>query len=247
MIFKNGYKITQLFGNNPSYYDQWDFNGHEGIDLIPNDSDWNVYLPEDGVVVRDTDTPRDNYGNFVTVWNKKNKRAWWFCHLSKNNVKLGQELKAGTIIGVMGNTGNSSGPHLHLGVRESDANGNAINLDNGFKGFINPLPILQKLNEGDLQDENQVLNECKSELDEMRESRNKWKSDFKNLEEEFKKLTLDYKAQEVALEDSRADIEVLQKKIIRLQETIATNKTPLSAYSNSELFDEVLRRVLGKR
>ena len=47
--FKNGYKITQLFGNNPTYYSQWGFKAHEGIDLIPTDSDWNTHSMEDGV------------------------------------------------------------------------------------------------------------------------------------------------------------------------------------------------------
>ena len=40
---KRGYKITQLFGESPTYYSQWGFKAHEGIDLIPTDSDWNIH------------------------------------------------------------------------------------------------------------------------------------------------------------------------------------------------------------
>jgi murein DD-endopeptidase MepM/ murein hydrolase activator NlpD len=40
-----------------------------------------------------------------------------YCHLSKINVKIGDRVDQGTIIGLSGNTGRSSAPHLHWGVR----------------------------------------------------------------------------------------------------------------------------------
>lgn len=42
---------------------------------------------------------------------------WAACHLSRTYVKKGQFVKAGTHIGVTGNTGNSSGPHIHFELR----------------------------------------------------------------------------------------------------------------------------------
>lgn len=147
MIFKNGYKITQNFGERPQYYGQFGLQGHEGLDLIPTDSQWDIYAPEDGVIVRDIDDPRYGgaYGNVIVLLNKQNKRAWWFAHNTENYVKVGQEVKRGDKISKMGATGNVSGAHLHLGLRRADDNGNAINMNNGYQGFINPLPVLLEL------------------------------------------------------------------------------------------------------
>lgn len=147
MIFKNGYKITQKFGNDPDYYKQFGLAGHEGLDVIPNDSDWNIYAVEEGVVVRDVDNPRDYgaYGNLIVIWNKEKKRAWWYAHNNSNQISIGQQVKKGDLISKMGSTGNSSGPHLHLGLRLSDENGVAVNTGNGYSGFINPLPVVEAL------------------------------------------------------------------------------------------------------
>jgi murein DD-endopeptidase MepM/ murein hydrolase activator NlpD len=41
----------------------------------------------------------------------------WYCHLSSMNVSVGQEVTTEDVIGNVGSTGNSSGPHLHVEVR----------------------------------------------------------------------------------------------------------------------------------
>ncbi|UED88434.1 M23 family metallopeptidase [Streptomyces profundus] len=41
----------------------------------------------------------------------------WYCHLSSMNVSAGSEVTTADVIGFVGSTGNSSGPHLHLEVR----------------------------------------------------------------------------------------------------------------------------------
>ena len=45
-------------------------------------------------------------------------------HLSERNVKAGDKVKAGSRVGLSGNTGNSTGAHLHLEIRE---NGKPVN------------------------------------------------------------------------------------------------------------------------
>lgn len=41
----------------------------------------------------------------------------WYCHLSRQDVKVGQNVPEGFQLGLSGNTGNSTGPHLHLETR----------------------------------------------------------------------------------------------------------------------------------
>jgi murein DD-endopeptidase MepM/ murein hydrolase activator NlpD len=157
--FKRGYLITQKFGVNPQNYLPLGFNGHEGIDLVPTDEkgnvlsnqagtdNWDVLAVEDGEVVRDYDDPKaGGYGIYAVVYNSLTKRAWWYGHFSENFVALGAKIKRGDRLGHMGSTGNSTGAHLHLGLRLADNNGNAINTDNGYKGFVNPQEALDSFN-----------------------------------------------------------------------------------------------------
>lgn len=41
----------------------------------------------------------------------------WYCHMSEPRVKKGQKVEEGAELGLSGNTGNSTGPHLHLETR----------------------------------------------------------------------------------------------------------------------------------
>jgi len=56
------------------------------------------------------------YGNLVIVQNGEYQT--YFAHLSKIPVEVGQEVRSGTVVGFSGNTGNSTGPHLHYEVRK---------------------------------------------------------------------------------------------------------------------------------
>lgn len=55
------------------------------------------------------------YGNLVIVENGPYRT--YYAHLSSIPVSVGQQVAAGTIIGLSGNTGNSTGPHLHYEIR----------------------------------------------------------------------------------------------------------------------------------
>lgn len=68
-------------------------------------------------------------------------------HLSKISVKLGQVIREGTVVGLTGNTGKSTGPHLHFAVYEKTTRGYVA---------INPVPWLaagQASGEGRKEDE----------------------------------------------------------------------------------------------
>lgn len=64
-----------------------------------------------------------SYGYLVKV-DHGNGIETWYAHTSKMYVAAGQEVKAGDIIALVGSTGNSTGPHLHLEVR---INGQHVN------------------------------------------------------------------------------------------------------------------------
>ncbi|MEV1082061.1 M23 family metallopeptidase [Streptomyces sp. NPDC050211] len=65
------------------------------------------------------------YGNAVVI-KHGNGTYSQYAHLSKINVKAGQIVKTGQRIALSGNTGNSSGPHLHFEVRTTANYGSAI-------------------------------------------------------------------------------------------------------------------------
>lgn len=92
----------------------WAAGWHTGIDLVcDNDI---IYGTCDGTV---TKIGWDNsYGNYITV-KAPDGKFHWFCHLSKVTCTEGQKISRTTQIGVMGNTGNSTGKHLHFEIRNS--------------------------------------------------------------------------------------------------------------------------------
>lgn len=53
-----------------------------------------------------------SYGRYIAIQNGNEKTL--YAHLSKRNVSAGQNVRAGQLLGYSGNTGNSSGPHLHF-------------------------------------------------------------------------------------------------------------------------------------
>ena len=136
--FEGEFRTTQKFGENPDFYKKFGLKGHEGWD-IATPVGTPILAAHDGVVVRDKDKPTTAYGIYVCIWDDKQNCATYYAHLSKNTVELNQRVGVGEIIGYSGNTGRSTGPHLHFGLVRTDENGYRINRDNGYQGFINPL------------------------------------------------------------------------------------------------------------
>jgi murein DD-endopeptidase MepM/ murein hydrolase activator NlpD len=57
------------------------------------------------------------YGNLVIVENGPYRT--YYAHLSSIPVSVGDQVSAGSIIGLSGNTGHSTGPHLHYEIRKN--------------------------------------------------------------------------------------------------------------------------------
>ncbi|NDZ74384.1 M23 family metallopeptidase [Streptomyces sp. SID10362] len=65
------------------------------------------------------------YGNAIVI-KHGNGTYSQYAHLSRINVKIGQVVKTGQSIAKSGNTGNSSGPHLHFEIRTTPNYGSAV-------------------------------------------------------------------------------------------------------------------------
>ncbi len=156
-LFRSKHRITQIFGPDhfltingveikaSVYYGKYGLKGHEGLDLVPTGTVWDMLCLADGVVVKDEDNAMSGvYGNYVTVWHPKLRKATQYCHLKENYVTDGQIVSIGDKLGLMGNSGNTSGAHAHLNLYDVDDNGIRLNKDNGYNGGIDPLPFLQE-------------------------------------------------------------------------------------------------------
>jgi murein DD-endopeptidase MepM/ murein hydrolase activator NlpD len=118
---KNIYCITQYFGNTPfaSANPQLYRSGtHNGVDFrAPEGTE--ILASADGVVrgVGNTDIvcPNASYGKWILI-DHKNGLSTVYAHLSLIKVSAGQKVERGQLIGYSGNTGSSTGPHLHFTV-----------------------------------------------------------------------------------------------------------------------------------
>ncbi|MET9383756.1 M23 family metallopeptidase [Streptomyces sp. NPDC002928] len=99
---------------------------HTGIDF-PVSYGTTVMSATDGTVRTQWNSA---YGNMMIVTAKDGTETW-YCHLSSYRVASGTTVKAGDPIAYSGNSGNSTGPHLHFEVRPSGGSA------------IDPLPWLR--------------------------------------------------------------------------------------------------------
>jgi len=110
-------RISSRYGsNNPRIRDHI----HAGLDIAAR-TGTNIKAVADGTVTFASYS--GGYGYLVKIDHGNNVETR-YAHCSKIHVKQGQKVQAGDIISAVGNTGNSTGPHLHFEVR---VNGNSLN------------------------------------------------------------------------------------------------------------------------
>ncbi|HHZ13553.1 MAG: peptidoglycan DD-metalloendopeptidase family protein [Caldicoprobacterales bacterium] len=109
-------RITSRFGR------RWG-RMHKGLD-IANDRGTPIYAARSGTVCYSG--YNGGYGNLVRIDHGSGIETY-YAHLSSRSVKKGQKVKKGQLIGYMGNTGNSTGPHLHFEVRINGTPKNPLN------------------------------------------------------------------------------------------------------------------------
>lgn len=113
--FKGQYPITQEYGvvipgvtykNRP--HSGIDYGCPEGTPILASGDGVVQYAAYDG----------SGYGNWIVIVHPDGK-ATLYAHLSQRLVIPGAQVKQGDVIGMSGNTGNSTGPHLHFEARKS--------------------------------------------------------------------------------------------------------------------------------
>ena len=105
---------------------------HTGMDFTaPKGTE--IYSTGDGVVV-EIKNARSGYGKHVVIDHGYGYRTR-YAHMVKFNVRKGQKIKRGDVIGFVGNTGTSTGPHLHY---EVEKNGKKINPANFYSNDLSP-------------------------------------------------------------------------------------------------------------
>ena len=107
---------------------------HAGIDIAASGT-VPVVAAADGVVIRAYAS--SSYGNVVFISHRINGQTYTtvYAHLSSYSVGTGQTVKQGQQIGIMGNTGDSQGQHLHFELHVGEWNQSKSNA-------VNPMPYL---------------------------------------------------------------------------------------------------------
>lgn len=103
---------------------------HAGMDFSAK-TGTPVYATGDGIVER-ADNVMSGFGNLIILKHGFGYSTY-YAHLSKYNVKRGQRVKRGDVIGYIGSTGRSEAPHLHYEVH---INGQPVNPINFYYGNI---------------------------------------------------------------------------------------------------------------
>ena len=112
--FNGEFKVTNEY-RKPSKNYMAGFN--TGIDLVGKTSK-DVYSVCDGKVIMASQSYGE-YGKAVKIKDNATGKIFLFAHLRSIAVKVNQAVSRVTRIGVMGNTGNSNGAHLHIEMRTS--------------------------------------------------------------------------------------------------------------------------------
>lgn len=129
--------VSQLFGENEEFYKQFIYDGvplmgHNGVDFAVVVGT-QVVATDRGVCTKVGDEGNTGFGRYIIL-----SHDWGdslYAHLSAVFVVEGDVVEQGEVIALSGNTGTSTGPHLHFGVRKK-----GYKRSDGWGGYSNPLP-----------------------------------------------------------------------------------------------------------
>lgn len=113
ICFTGKFKETCEYGRKGNL---WKSGYHGGTDLVGLDSE-KVYSICNGIVER-AGYDNGGFGNYVRIKEDGTENRIYLAHLSKIYVKVGQRVTYTTVVGLMGETGNATGKHTHVEIRE---------------------------------------------------------------------------------------------------------------------------------
>lgn len=117
---KGEFEVSSEFGIRRNPFGGLSFEKHEGIDFTgPYGTP--IYATADGEVTLAENS--SGYGNHVIIDHGYSHKTL-YAHMAELKVKVGDRVRRGQMIGTLGNTGRSSGPHLHYGIYRQ---GKAVN------------------------------------------------------------------------------------------------------------------------
>ena len=130
--------MTQGWGSHPVFYSKFKcdgvpLRGHNGLDFGTAMRTPLVAVDEGSV--KRTGFEPDGFGNFILLQHEWGESL--YAHLEAAQVQQGQSVGFGAVIGLSGNTGASTGPHLHFAIRI-----NPYRRTDGWGGFANPVPFM---------------------------------------------------------------------------------------------------------
>ena len=120
ICFTGDFKVTCEYGRSGI---AWKSGRHQGIDLV-GITNKKVYSICNGVVER-AGYDKGGFGNYVRIKEDSTENRIYLAHLDKIYVRIGQRVSYTTVVGLMGGTGNATGPHTHVEIRRFN-NGVAI-------------------------------------------------------------------------------------------------------------------------
>lgn len=128
--YNGNFKVTQEYKG----------ASHDGLDLVGIASK-EIHSTVNGVVEfagwENSNNHSQGFGQYVKIIDNKTGYGFYFGHLSTIKVKVGQSVKITDVIGIEGNTGNSTGSHCHYCIRK---NGKGTHIDvSNYSGIPNKL------------------------------------------------------------------------------------------------------------
>lgn len=135
-------RISGVFGSQRIYRGNEPGAYHSGVD-VAGGAGAPVTAPADGVVVLAADKPFTLEGNLLIIDHGMGLNSA-FLHLSRIDVKEGQRVRKGQLLGAIGATGRATGPHLHWAMKWRSARIDPMALTGPMQGQdISKVPVTE--------------------------------------------------------------------------------------------------------